>query len=282
MKSTLLILDNGSLRPEPTMALRAVAATLSKRLGREVLPVSILHSHKVEPARLDGLPAAVAKPFLHTAVDRGVRSFVCLPFFLGPSLAVTEYLPGILEELRAHTPDLRYTIAHPLAGADPQQPDPRLAEILAERTRETMAQQNLSKPAVCLVDHGTPLREINQIREQVASQLQLLLGADVGVVRGCSMERKPEPAFAFNEPLLEAIRGVEGCAAGDLVVAMFFLLSGRHAGPDGDVATICREVEAAHPGAGRLHPTRLIGEHPKLIDILVDRAVAALEEHSET
>jgi len=52
---------------------------------------------------------------------------------------------------------------------------------------------------------------------------------------------------------------------------MQFLLPGRHAGPGGDIAKICREAGAASGGALRTTMTALVGEHSLLIDILADR-----------
>jgi hypothetical protein len=67
-----------------------------------------------------------------------------------------------------------------------------------------------------------------------------------------------------------------GWNSGDVTVAMQFLLPGRHAGPTGDVAAICREAEAASGGTLRTTMTPLVGEHPLLIDILADRWQAAI------
>ncbi|MGH7958275.1 MAG: CbiX/SirB N-terminal domain-containing protein [Opitutaceae bacterium] len=54
----------------------------------------------------------------------------------------------------------------------------------------------------------------------------------------------------------------ERFASRDVVVAPLFLSPGRHAGPDGDLAQICR---AAPP---RTHLTGLVGTHPLVIDAL--------------
>ena len=52
------------------------------------------------------------------------------------------------------------------------------------------------------------------------------------------MERREGDAYAFNDPLLESLGGISGFAGGRLILAMFFLLPGRHAGEGGDVAEI--------------------------------------------
>jgi sirohydrochlorin ferrochelatase len=54
----------------------------------------------------------------------------------------------------------------------------------------------------------------------------------------------------------------EPFASRETVVAPLFLSPGRHAGPDGDLAQICRAV---HPHS---HLTELVGTHPFAIDAL--------------
>jgi hypothetical protein len=81
------------------------------------------------------------------------------------------------------------------------------------------------------------------------------------------MERREGAEYDFNEPLLEhALQQ----AKGEAVILMLFLLPGRHAGPDGDVATIAKE----HAPAGlRWKLSPLLGTHfslPSLIELRFD------------
>jgi hypothetical protein len=85
------------------------------------------------------------------------------------------------------------------------------------------------------------------------------------------MERREGSAYDFCEPLLARLLGQPRWNTGEVTVAMQFLLPGRHAGPAGDVATICREAETTSSGALRTTMTGLVGEHPLLVDILADR-----------
>jgi hypothetical protein len=55
-----------------------------------------------------------------------------------------------------------------------------------------------------------------------------------------------------------------------VVVAQQFLSPGRHAGPGGDVAEICRAAEQAQPGL-KTFATKLIGADERLIPVLCDR-----------
>ena len=60
MEKTIILLTNaGSNEPASTLALRAIAGELGRIIGREVLPVSLLHSGKVDPSLLGGKPAVL-------------------------------------------------------------------------------------------------------------------------------------------------------------------------------------------------------------------------------
>lgn len=268
----IYLVDNGSLRPAATLSLRALAKTLSTRVGQPVQAVSLLHSHKVSPSSLGGEPATIVKRALKDAIRRGCRDFVIVPLFLGPSRAVSDYLPEVIEELRANTPDLDVRIAQTLAGPDPSNPDLRLADILAKQLRAVEQESGRALAKVALVDHGTPTRPVNDLRNAVARQLSGILGLEVVA---CSMERRESDEYAFNEPLLERVDQVPGFAGGDLALAMFFLLPGRHAGAGGDVATICQGLLDAGQ-YDRIEQTGLIAQHPNLVDLLNDRLQAVL------
>jgi len=123
---------------------------------------------------------------------------------------------------------------------------------------------------VALVDHGSPAKAVTEVRNALARQLGTLLGPDY-TVAPASMERREGAAYDFCEPLLERLLRMPGWNTSEVAVAMQFLLPGRHAGPDGDVAQICRGAEIAAGGALRTLMTGLVAEHPLLVDILVDR-----------
>jgi sirohydrochlorin ferrochelatase len=264
---TVFLIDNGSLRPQATFWLRCLAESLSARLGLQVEAVSLLHSHKVPAEKLNGIPATIAKRRLRECLESGQREFICLPLFLGPSLAITDYLPQVIDELQAQYSDLRVRIAKPLAGADPDLPDPRIARILAQQVK---ALNPAGDAKVALVDHGTPIIAVNRVRNLVALQLAEELNLPSGGVQACSMERREGEAYAFNDPLLESLGQCRDCAGGRLILAMFFLLPGRHAGEGGDVAELCEGLLAENAFA-QIDITPLLGEHPGLLDILEDR-----------
>ncbi|HVZ66427.1 MAG TPA: CbiX/SirB N-terminal domain-containing protein [Lacunisphaera sp.] len=268
-----LLVDNGSLQPAATLALRGLAAKLALRLGIPVEPVSLLHSSAIDPAQLDGRPAEILAPALERRLAAGQAEFVVVPLFFGPSQALTVYIPECLARLREKHAALRVRLAPPLHAAD----DDRLARILGDHVRFELAKAPSVATRVALVDHGSPVPAVTAVRNELAAQLADLLGGEVAVVAPCSMERRPEPEFDFAAPLLADLLANPPWAESRVIVAMQFLLPGRHAGIDGDVAKICRAAEAAHP---QLHTsmTTLVGAHPLLVEILADRWRSAASE----
>lgn len=272
---TVFLVDNGSLRPQATFALRDLAEQLTAQVGLRVEAVSLLHSHKIDAAKLGGRPATIVRRRLKECVEAGERHFVMLPLFLGPSSAIKDYLPELIEEARAYAPDLNVRVADPLAGADVDQPDPRLAEMLADHVRATIRTHCLDNPTVALVDHGSPAVAVNQVRNAVAGQLAEILGGDSSLVVASSMERREGPEYAFNEPLLERLDSVV-TTGGICIAAMFFLLPGRHAGEGGDVTEICESLVAREVFES-IHITPLLSAHSLLLDILKDRLDEAVK-----
>lgn len=266
----VFLVDNGSLRPQATLGLRCLAEGLTRRTALRVQAVSLLHSHKIAADKLNGTPATIVKRRLRECLRAGHREFICLPLFLGPSLAITDYLPQVVDELSGEYPDLKVRIASVLAGEDYDIPDPRIAQMLADQVR---ALQPSPTTKVALVDHGSPIIEVNRVRNAVARQLTSEL--DVSSVLPCSMERREGSAYAFNDPLLEKLGSVDDFAGGGLILAMFFLLPGRHAGEGGDVAEICEGL-IAEGTFEQIQNTPLLGEHPMLLEILEDRLQEAM------
>ncbi len=275
---TTLLFDNGSLLPAATRRLRALARELAGRINVPVAPVSLLHSSGVPAELLDGVAAEILEPALQRRLAAGNSEFLVVPLFFGPSGALTDYLPARVTHLRQSHPGLRVRLAPPLFQAG----DGRLAEILAGQVQRILAaMERGSAPGpepmrVALVDHGSPVRAVAEVRDQLAAQVGTRLGAAFKVAP-CSMERRPGAAYDFCEPLLAGLLRQPGWNSGPVVVAMQFLLPGRHAGPEGDVAKICREAEIASGGALRTAMTGLVAEHPLLVEILVDRWRQAAE-----
>jgi sirohydrochlorin ferrochelatase len=264
-----LLVDNGSLEPAATIALRGLAERLSNRLGLPVEPVSLLHSSAIDAQLLGGRPAEILVPALERRLAAGQNEFTLVPLFFGPSRALTEYLPENLARLQRKFPALRVKIAAPLHAPG----DDRLAQILLQHVRDELGSFKAGR--VVVVDHGSPVEAVTAVRNELARQVAALLGTPVAAVAPASMERRAGAEFDFCNPLLADLLADPVWQAGRVIIAMQFLLPGRHAGPAGDVAKICQAAEAAHPGL-KTRMTKLVAEHPLLIDILADRWRAML------
>lgn len=272
----ITLTDNGSLRPEAVFSLRHLAELLSARTGYPIHPVSLLHSHKISAKKLHGVPAETFEKFVLSRRAQGVDEFVVLPLFFGPSAAIAEYLPQRVEAIREaqNWPALRVQMAPCLVNPEAKD-DVRLANILADLVRAKQRDIVAEQVSVALVDHGSPRVAVTQVRNFLAEQLAQLLENTVTDVRPCSMERREGAAYDFNEPLLERLLGRPGFER-HVIVSMLFLQPGRHAGPGGDVASICQEAEQTCPGL-QTYCTDLVGSHPALIDLLAERLQAGLE-----
>ena len=269
----VLLADNGSLEPAAILGLRTIATRLGESLGQKVVPVSLLHSNAVPVDQLDGQPAELLAGALDARLQAGESDFLVVPLFFGPSGAIVDYLPKRVAALKAKFPQLRVRVAPQLVDVGAAN-DERMAAILEENVRAKMAEVS-GRPAVVLVDHGSPVQAVTAVREHLARQLRTRLGSAVRDVLAASMERRLEPEYAFNEPLLERAFDRPGFDFGPVIVAMLFLSPGRHAGPGGDIARICAAAQQRHPEL-RIVMTDLVGRHPGLIPILVDRVRAGL------
>lgn len=272
-ETCVLLVDNGSLEPAAVLRLRALADALGGRLGRTVEPVSILHADRVPAAHLGGRAAEVLEPALRRRLEAGVSSFILVPLFIGPTRALSEFVPLAVERLRPEFPAIRLRVAEPLHGEN----DDRLARILADQVAAVLPADSAAsrKVRVAVVDHGSPVPAVTAVRDQVATQLAALLRGRVAEVAPCSMERRLGSEYDFNEPLLGHLLATAPWNQGHVVVAHLFLSPGRHAGPGGDIAQICQAAEQASGGNLRITRTGLLGDHPLLLDVLHDRARAA-------
>lgn len=272
---TCFLFDNGSVRPDATRALRALAAKLEARLGRPVKPVSLLHSTRIPADELDGIPAQLLEPALDAWFSQNPNGkALLLPLFFGPSGALVDYVPERMAALRVKHPGAHMTLADPLVLPDEEPVE--LVEIFADRARAVAAGQGWARPKVVLCDHGTPLPSVTAVRDRLGAALAKVLADETEAVGVASMERREGDAFAFNEPLLETRLTTPPFESGEVVVLLQFLSPGRHAGPGGDVAAICDEAEKQRPGL-KTAMSAPIADDPRLIELLLRRARQALD-----
>lgn len=265
----ILLVDNGSSRPDSTLNLRRIAERLAERVGGSVRPVSLLHADRVPAERLDGRPAEILAPTLRCLVGEGMRDLRLLPLFFGPSRALTQFVPELAAEVAAELSPFRLDIASELCPLPAG--EPRLVEILADNLAAAAARAAIEPKRVVLVDHGSPIPEVTAVRRWLALGLAERLGPDVRLEEAV-MERRPGPEYDFNGPLLEdvLIRLAEADHTTPILLSMLFLSAGRHAGPDGDIAQIRARILERFPTLD-IQATPLVGSHPTLIEILADR-----------
>ncbi|UHD18297.1 sirohydrochlorin chelatase [Thiocapsa bogorovii] len=269
----ILLVDNGSKRADATLRLRQIASRLAERLGETVHPVSLLHSDRIPPDKLHGQPAETFELFLRRRLSEDARRFLILPLFFGPSRAISDYVPERIAALQNDFGPFEVQIARALCPLPEGEPD--MVEILLERIHDVAIEQNIAPRRIVLLDHGSPIPAVTEVRRWLARQLTQRLANDPGpdVTLGeAVMERRSGAEYDFNGELLED--RLRALAAEDIstpvILAMLFLSPGRHAGPRGDIAEICLSVEREHPGF-RVHPSGLVGDHPRLLDILAAR-----------
>jgi sirohydrochlorin ferrochelatase len=250
----ILLVDNGSYEPAATLALRDLAKEVGQHIGQEVRPVSTMHSTKIDPALLGGQPAVIFEQAVQQAKADGIDELVVIPLFIGPSRAITEYLPKVFAD--AQPGKMKLSIREPLFG-------PELQSMLVDNLKSTGWTKGSGTVLLC--DHGSPIPEVTRCRNFFAGAIRTELGLMDDELVACSMERRDGPEYEFNEPLLEdALQK----AKGEAVILMLFLLPGRHAGADGDVATIAKEHA---PSGLRWKLSPLIGTHPALPALLFRR-----------
>ena len=265
-----LLVDNGSLRAESVLNLRRVARALGEATGLEIFPSSLLHSSKVPADQLEGEEAVNLERRIRLCLEAGEREFTIIPFFFGPSGAITEYLPERLAYRREKHGDFKVWRTPFLFLEGGMGSNGDLAGILAENVRQMLKYEGWRQPRVALVDHGSPRRDVTAVRDALAKELAEMLGDEVDTVAPASMERREGEEYAFNEPLLENLFEQPGWGSGNVIVSMLFLSPGRHAGPGGDIARICRAAEKRHPGL-RTCMTGLVGDHAGIIPLLQRR-----------
>ncbi|MES9836403.1 MAG: CbiX/SirB N-terminal domain-containing protein [Candidatus Thiodiazotropha sp.] len=273
----ILLLDNGSVQPESTRNLRRLAEALGQASGRTIHPVSLRHADRIAAEALDGRAAQTLGTFLGEQLGLGIRSFLAIPLFFGPSRALSALVPELVESLQSAQGPFKLRLGDPLyplpAG------EPRLARILRDQIDPLIPQS--AKARVVLVDHGSPQPAVTEVRLRIAEELHAMLPSGVAF-RQAVMERREGKEYDFNGELLERVLDREAQRGIDkpIILSLLFISPGRHAGQGGDIATICSDAQRRHPGL-KIHVSRLVGEHPYLIEILRDRLHRGLSAAQE-
>ena len=262
-----LLVDNGSLRPEAILNLRNIAQQLGADCSHEVIPVGLLHSNKIDKSMLNGVRGETLGTFLSSKKGQDELSLLILPFFLGPSLGVTDYLVKKLEIWKKERVGRSFKVLSCIHSYD----DTKLADALISETNRVIKNEGIDSPHIAMVDHGTPIIEVNMVREDVGKSLEKMIGTKASGFATCSMERRKGDEYDFNEPLIEAVLDDWGnSGVREIVVSLLFLLAGRHAGKGGDLDNIFNKAKSKFHGM-RITPTRPLGQNPLIYELLKDK-----------
>ena len=262
MSTTILIVDNGSVKVAATLQLQKIAEKLSHQTRHHIHPVSLQHAD------------IVLTSFLREKLQQGKRDFIILPLFFGNSRALTKFIPDVQTELEKEFGSFDIKVTDPLYAPATSGVNTPLAEIIFEHIQQTSINTSIPLHNIVLVDHGSPSPKITEVRNSVADQVQTMLGSGSQLEQAV-MERREGKQYDFNGDLLEdwlvakAKQGTQNKES-SAIVALLFSLPGRHAGAGGDIETICASVMQRYPNF-KIGISPLVGEHPLLLEILADR-----------
>lgn len=266
--SVILLVDNGSVRANATQQLRQLAKKLSDKTQQLIHPVSLQHANKIPVEQINGTPARIFAEFMAEKLSEGEREFILLPLFFGKSKALSSFIPDNSELLKEKFGDFSLHIAeviYPLPKGEAL-----LSEIIIEHITNTAKKHKLPLKNIALVDHGSPIPRVTEVRKHIAQTVQHKLPDDATLEQAV-MERREGKEYDFNGDLLKdwLIKKAESGET-SAIVALLFFLAGRHAGEGGDIAEICEEVMNQYPDF-KIFITPLISEHDSLLSILHSR-----------
>ena len=272
----ILLCDNGSTQPSATLQLRHLAQQLSARTSQPIHPVSLQHANRIDASQLRGKPAQVFSEFMQQQLSAGETDFILLPIFFGKSKALTSFVPDEANRLRQQYGDFSLQLAevvYPLPAGEPL-----LVDVIHDHIQQTAVENKLPLQNLVLVDHGSPVPRVTEVRKHLAQQVQNRLD-DATSLEQAVMERREGKEYDFNGDLLEhwLKQKAEAGAKSALVIMMFFL-AGRHAGENGDIVQICDAIMQQHPGF-KVAISPLITEHPTFVSILQLRLQQLVDKH---
>ena len=261
---TILLVDNGSLRPNATKGLRGLANRLSKEAGLEIHPVSLKHADGIPAAELGGVAAQIFHDFMTQQLEAGNREFIVLPLFFGNSRALTSFVPEQVAAFKEKYGEFKLDIAQPIYPLP--EGESGLTDIIYDHILKTAK----TLKNMVLVDHGSPVPRVTAVRQHVAQSVQQKLPEDA-LLEQAVMERRAGKEYDFNGDLLENWL-TQKAQAGEThaAVILMFFLPGSHAGEGGDIIEICETVTSKFPNF-KITISPLISEHPAIISILAKR-----------
>ncbi|MFD1813212.1 sirohydrochlorin chelatase [Rhodococcus gannanensis] len=234
----LVLVAHGSRDPRSARVVAAAAAAV--RRTRPDLDVRLCF--------LD-LSAPSVDQVLDTVAAEGHSSAIVVPMLLGSAFHARVDLPGLLAAARSRHPGLD------LVQADVLGDDDRLVHAVWDRVAATGAAG--SDVGVVLAAVGSSDTAANSRTTAIAPRL--FAGTGWAGVEVC---------FATTEPSLpQAVSRLRASGARQIVVAPWFLAPGLL------TDRLDRQADEAAPDALRAD---VIGDHPLLVDVVLDRYRAAL------
>jgi len=264
----ILLTDNGSTRANATLKLRELADKLGSLTGFIIHPVSLQHANRISEEALNNIPAQVFPEFIEQQLIKGNKDFILLPIFFGESKALTKFIPDTLNALKNKYGEFQLKIAdviYPLPKGENL-----LCEIIHDHITGTAEKENLGLNNVVLVDHGSPIPQVTNVRKHIAQSVQESFSDDFNLEQAV-MERREGTEYDFNGDLLEHwLKKKAQSGETSVIVILLFFLAGRHAGEGGDIVEICESVMKEYPEL-KITISPLISEHPKFLSILQSR-----------
>lgn len=196
----ILLSDNGSKQADATLQLRELANQLNALTGNDIYPVSLQHADSISADKLNGKGADTFTTFMKSKLEQGEKEFVLLPLFFGNSRALTSFVANEVAQLKKEYDEFNLVIAdiiYPLVKGEPQ-----LARIIYQNIQQVVSAHNKKIEHVVLVDHGSPMPAITQVRNKVANDLKMLLSEET-ILSEAVMERREGKKYDFNGELLE-------------------------------------------------------------------------------
>ncbi|MDH5426006.1 MAG: cobalamin biosynthesis protein CbiX [Gammaproteobacteria bacterium] len=264
----IILADNGSTRASATLQLRKLASSLGNRVQQQVHAVSFQHANKIPLQEIDNKPADIFYDFMKLQLSKSERDFILLPLFFGNSKALSSFVPENVKLLQDKFGPFKLRVAnviYPLPYGEKL-----LSDIIVDHVINTAQQHQLPLNNLVLVDHGSPVPRVTEVRRHLAHSAQQKLPGKT-ILEQAVMERRAGKEYDFNGELLQNwLLAKARAGEKSAVVVLLFFLAGRHAGAGGDIAEICQSVNEKYPGF-KIAISPLISEHKNLISILQTR-----------
>ena len=120
----------------------------------------------------------------------------------------------------------------------------------------------MNKKALILVDHGSVVKEANDMLAEIANMIKQT-SREFDIVLYAHMElAEPTISQAFDACVAEGAK--------EIIVHPYFLALGRHSTQD--IPNIVKDAAKKYPHVS-YHITEPLGIHPKIIDVILERAM---------